>query len=160
MACKALCATSKALHSLDVLLAWLHITVLMQIRVTPMSVKKLEHQGIKIQLLGQIELASERGVAHEFVSLGAQAGCGCCSSDGIVCVTQCEGISDMQHTCTRTAHVQEVQAGTRHHAKPNLLLHVERHCIYLCLGRTVLMHKVTGTHGAVLPHSTRACTTR
>ena len=26
--------------------------------------------GIKVQLLGQIELASERGQPHEFVSLG------------------------------------------------------------------------------------------
>ncbi|GFH07967.1 subunit of retromer complex, partial [Haematococcus lacustris] len=34
-----------------------------------MTTKKLEHQSIKVQLLGQIELASERGVAHEFVSL-------------------------------------------------------------------------------------------
>lgn len=35
-----------------------------------MTVKRVEHQGIKIQLLGQIELASERGTGHEFVSLG------------------------------------------------------------------------------------------
>lgn len=34
--------------------------------------KKVEHQGIKVQLLGQIELASERGHPHDFVSLGAQ----------------------------------------------------------------------------------------
>lgn len=33
--------------------------------------KKVEHQGIKVQLLGQIELASERGHPHDFVSLGA-----------------------------------------------------------------------------------------
>ena len=31
----------------------------------------MEHQGIKVQLLGQIELASERGHPHDFVSLGA-----------------------------------------------------------------------------------------
>lgn len=35
--------------------------------------KKVEHQGIKVQLLGQIELASERGHPHDFVSLGAQS---------------------------------------------------------------------------------------
>lgn len=35
-----------------------------------MTTKKLEHQGIKIQLIGQIELVSERGTVHEFVSLG------------------------------------------------------------------------------------------
>jgi vacuolar protein sorting-associated protein 26 len=34
--------------------------------------KKVEHQGIKVQLLGQIELASERGHPHDFVSLGAR----------------------------------------------------------------------------------------
>eukprot|EP00199_Chlamydomonas_sp_CCMP681_P000650 CAMPEP_0119107076 /NCGR_PEP_ID=MMETSP1180-20130426/7935_1 /TAXON_ID=3052 ORGANISM="Chlamydomonas cf sp, Strain CCMP681" /NCGR_SAMPLE_ID=MMETSP1180 /ASSEMBLY_ACC=CAM_ASM_000741 /LENGTH=500 /DNA_ID=CAMNT_0007092509 /DNA_START=118 /DNA_END=1620 /DNA_ORIENTATION=- len=44
-------------------------TVRGEIRITPMTTKKLEHQGIKIQLLGQIELSSERGTAHEFVSL-------------------------------------------------------------------------------------------
>jgi hypothetical protein len=38
-----------------------------------MTTKKIEHQSIKVQLLGQIELASERGTAHEFVSLGACA---------------------------------------------------------------------------------------
>ncbi len=41
------------------------------LRLTPLTTKKLEHQGIKVQLLGQIELASERGTVHEFVSLGA-----------------------------------------------------------------------------------------
>lgn len=41
----------------------------LQIRVTPMTTKKIEHQSIRVQLLGQIELASERGTSHEFVSL-------------------------------------------------------------------------------------------
>ena len=36
----------------------------------PLTAKKTEHQGIKVQLLGQIELASERGQPHDFVSLG------------------------------------------------------------------------------------------
>lgn len=41
-----------------------------QIRVTPLTTgKRMEHQGIKVQLLGQIELSSERGTHHEFVSL-------------------------------------------------------------------------------------------
>lgn len=40
-----------------------------EIRVTPLTTKKIDHQGIKVQLLGQIELASERGQHHEFVSL-------------------------------------------------------------------------------------------
>mmetsp|Transcript_6816 Transcript_6816/g.15085 ORF Transcript_6816/g.15085 Transcript_6816/m.15085 type:complete len:321 (+) Transcript_6816:316-1278(+) len=44
-------------------------SVVGEIRVTPMTTKKIEHQGIKVQLLGQIELASERGQFHEFVSL-------------------------------------------------------------------------------------------
>lgn len=42
----------------------------LQVRVTPLTTKKFDHQGIKVQLLGVIELASERGVAHDFVSLG------------------------------------------------------------------------------------------
>ncbi len=41
-----------------------------QIRVTPLTLKKLDHSGIRVQLLGQIELASERGTPHEFVSFG------------------------------------------------------------------------------------------
>ena len=32
--------------------------------------KKTEHQGIKVQLLGQIELKSERSNPSEFTSLG------------------------------------------------------------------------------------------
>ena len=41
-----------------------------------MAGKRLEHQGIKVQLIGQIELASERTAVrshtHDFVSLGAR----------------------------------------------------------------------------------------
>ena len=44
--------------------------LLSQIRVTPLTTKKIDHQGIKVQLLGQIELITERGQPHEFVSLG------------------------------------------------------------------------------------------
>lgn len=42
-----------------------------QVRITPLTTKRIEHSGIKVQLLGQIELASERGSPHDFVSLGA-----------------------------------------------------------------------------------------
>lgn len=42
-----------------------------QVKVANVPGKKVEHQGIKVQLLGQIELASERGHPHDFVSLGA-----------------------------------------------------------------------------------------
>jgi len=38
-----------------------------------MTTKKLEHMGIKAQLLGQIDVATERGVKHEFMSMGACA---------------------------------------------------------------------------------------
>lgn len=44
---------------------------ILQVRVANMPGKKLDHQGIKVQLLGQIELKSERGSPHDFVSLGA-----------------------------------------------------------------------------------------
>ena len=43
-----------------------------QVKVTPIPGKKVDHQGIRVQLLGEIELASERGHPHEFVSLGEQ----------------------------------------------------------------------------------------
>jgi len=35
-----------------------------------LTTKKLEHMGIKAQLLGQLDTASERGVKHEFMSMG------------------------------------------------------------------------------------------
>ncbi|EFJ42180.1 hypothetical protein VOLCADRAFT_77226 [Volvox carteri f. nagariensis] len=40
-----------------------------EIRVTPLTTKKFEHQGIRVQLVGQIELLSERGSPHDFVNL-------------------------------------------------------------------------------------------
>lgn len=43
-----------------------------QIRVTPVPGKRVEHQGIKVQLIGRIELASERGVRHDFLSLARE----------------------------------------------------------------------------------------
>lgn len=42
----------------------------LQVRITPLTTKRVEHSGIKVQLIGQIELASERGSPHDFVSLG------------------------------------------------------------------------------------------
>lgn len=41
-----------------------------QVKVANIPGKKLEHQGIKVQLIGQIELATERGHPHDFVNLG------------------------------------------------------------------------------------------
>ncbi len=43
--------------------------------MSPAPGKGIEHLGIRIQLIGDIELASERGSAHEFVSLGTHAAC-------------------------------------------------------------------------------------
>lgn len=40
------------------------------VKVSPVPGKRVEHQGIRVQLLGEIELATERGYPHEFVSLG------------------------------------------------------------------------------------------
>eukprot|EP00882_Tetradesmus_deserticola_P010731 GHRQ01011333.1.p1 GENE.GHRQ01011333.1~~GHRQ01011333.1.p1 ORF type:complete len:107 (+),score=30.41 GHRQ01011333.1:507-827(+) len=47
-----------------------------QVRITPLTTKRVEHTGIKVQLLGQIELASERGSPHDFVSLGKHCSAG------------------------------------------------------------------------------------
>lgn len=43
---------------------------LAQVKVTPVPGKRVDHQGIRVQLVGEVELASERGHPHEFVSLG------------------------------------------------------------------------------------------
>lgn len=47
----------------------------LQIKVANIPGKKLEHQGIRVQLLGQIELKSERGAPIEFLSLGTFSPC-------------------------------------------------------------------------------------
>lgn len=47
---------------------------LLQVKVTPIPGKKVDHQGIRVQLVGEIELAAERGHPHEFVSLGEPRG--------------------------------------------------------------------------------------
>ncbi|GMH34364.1 hypothetical protein BSKO_02198 [Bryopsis sp. KO-2023] len=39
------------------------------VRVAPVPGKKFEHNGIRVQLIGQIELASERGNYYDFLSL-------------------------------------------------------------------------------------------
>mmetsp|Transcript_39276 Transcript_39276/g.54566 ORF Transcript_39276/g.54566 Transcript_39276/m.54566 type:complete len:299 (-) Transcript_39276:142-1038(-) len=44
-------------------------TVSGQVRVTPPPGKKMEHQGIKIELLGQIEMFVDRGSFYDFISL-------------------------------------------------------------------------------------------
>ena len=49
-----------------------------QLRLAPLPGKRLEHQGIKVQLIGQIELLAERGQigkahSHDFVSLGEKS---------------------------------------------------------------------------------------
>lgn len=45
-----------------------------QVKATPIPGKRADHQGIRVQLIGQIELASERGHPHDFVSLGELGG--------------------------------------------------------------------------------------
>jgi Vacuolar protein sorting-associated protein 26 len=44
----------------------------LQVKATPIPGKRADHQGIRVQLIGQIELAAERGHPHDFVSLGGQ----------------------------------------------------------------------------------------
>jgi vacuolar protein sorting-associated protein 26 len=39
------------------------------VKATPIPGKRADHQGIRVQLIGQIELAAERGHPHDFVSL-------------------------------------------------------------------------------------------
>lgn len=43
--------------------------VLGEVIVTPIPGKRADHQGIKVQLIGEIELASEKGNPSEFVCL-------------------------------------------------------------------------------------------
>ena len=42
-----------------------------QIKIANPPGKKIDHHGIKVQLLGQIELATERGHPQDFLGLGA-----------------------------------------------------------------------------------------
>jgi hypothetical protein len=43
-----------------------------QVKVTPIPGKRADHQGIRVQLLGEVELAAERGHPHQFLSLGGR----------------------------------------------------------------------------------------
>ena len=42
----------------------------MQVKVSSSTGKKVDHQGIRVQLLGQIELLNNRGNFHDFLGLG------------------------------------------------------------------------------------------
>ena len=49
-------------------------TVRGQVHITPAAGKKIEHQGIKVELLGTIELFFDRGNTYDFVAMGACVG--------------------------------------------------------------------------------------
>ena len=49
-----------------------HDGVFGEVRLTPLTTKRAEHAGVKVQLVGRIELASERGAHHDFVSLARE----------------------------------------------------------------------------------------
>lgn len=44
--------------------------MVLQVRVAPTPGKKIEHNGIRVQLIGQIEMSSEKGNFYDFLSLG------------------------------------------------------------------------------------------
>ncbi|KAL4447861.1 hypothetical protein ABPG75_005080 [Micractinium tetrahymenae] len=44
-------------------------TISGEVKVTPIPGKRADHQGIRVQLLGEVELASEKGHPHQFLSL-------------------------------------------------------------------------------------------
>jgi len=43
-----------------------------EVRLSPVPGKKLEHTGVRVQLIGQIELASDRGHYYDFLSLARE----------------------------------------------------------------------------------------
>lgn len=45
-------------------------TISGKIALAPVPGKRFEFQGVRVQLVGDVELASERGHPHEFLSLG------------------------------------------------------------------------------------------
>ena len=45
-----------------------------QVHLTPAAGKKVDHQGIKVELLGTIELFFDRGNTYDFVAMGARTG--------------------------------------------------------------------------------------
>jgi len=44
-------------------------TITGEVKLYPIPGKRVDHQGVRVQLVGEIELASERGHPHEFLSL-------------------------------------------------------------------------------------------
>jgi len=42
------------------------------VHLTPAAGKKVDHQGIKVELLGTIELFFDRGNTYDFVAMGAR----------------------------------------------------------------------------------------
>jgi vacuolar protein sorting-associated protein 26 len=42
----------------------------LQVKLTPTGTKKLEHHGVKVQLVGEIVMAADKSHPHEFLSLG------------------------------------------------------------------------------------------
>ena len=52
-------------------------TVRGQVTITPMAGKKVDHQGIKVELLGTIELFFDRGNTYDFSATGACVGKAC-----------------------------------------------------------------------------------
>lgn len=53
-----------------------HDSVSGQVHLTPAAGKKVEHQGVRLELVGTIELLTDRGNTYDFVSMGAPAGQG------------------------------------------------------------------------------------
>ena len=62
--CRSICLYERVRHAV-------------QIKVANTPGKKVEHQGIRVQLLGQIELKTERGSPQDFLALGMA--CDTCS---------------------------------------------------------------------------------
>ena len=69
--------------------AWL------QVKVTPIPGKRADHQGIRVQLLGEVELASERGYPHQFLSLGERRAGACVEVPHATCVAERSGSSQL-----------------------------------------------------------------
>lgn len=49
-----------------------HDSIFGEVKLTPLTTKRVEHAGVRVQLVGQIELASERGTFHDFISLARE----------------------------------------------------------------------------------------
>ncbi len=94
--------------------------------MTPIPGRRTEHQGIRVQLLGEVELASERGHPHQFLSLGEHKGgcvvvctwgvrCKGCIASAAGCMLQgrCCIIGHRRRSCAaeRAKHKQFITAG-------------------------------------------------